>query len=86
MSNMQRAEEAMQELIRCVNVMGAEEDVAEMIANVLSGSHRTLQQSFMRSLNIAMQDYANTGTDLRNEAAVDYAKKIVALEHYFPFV
>ena len=81
-----RAEEAMEELIRCVNVLGGEEDIAEVMARVLQNSHRTLQQSFIRTFMLAMEEYRNTSTDLRNQAAVDFAKNITEQEFYFPLV
>jgi len=85
-SKTERTREAMEELIRCVNTLGGEEDIAEVMASVLMGSHRTLQQSFFRTLNIALAEYQDVGTDLRNEASADFAKKVVAQEFFFPLV
>jgi len=86
MCNITRTKEAMEELIRISNYSGSEEDMAQAISEVLQGSHRTLQQSFMRAFVMAMTDYANARTDLRNESAVDFAKRVVQLEHHFPLI
>ena len=86
MRNISRTKDAMEELIRVANVMGSDEDLAQGITEVLQGSHRTLQQSFMRAFAKAMEDYADTGTDARNESAIDFADRIVKLEHHFPFI
>ncbi len=76
----------MEQVIREVNVMGGEEDMVQGMVEALQGSHRTLQQSFMRVFSKAMQDYQNTGADLRNEASVNYAKEIAKIDYHFPFV
>lgn len=81
-----RVEAAVKEIVDCVNIMGSEEIVATAIANELCRTHRTLQSSFLGAFNGAMVTYSGIPTDARNEAAVDYAKKIVAIDHYFPYI
>ncbi len=81
-----RTRKAVEELVGCVNIMGADKVVAAAIAAELAHTHRTLQSSFLGAINGAMVEYSEMPTDLRNEAAVDFAKKVVALEHYFPFI
>lgn len=49
MTNQEKAEQAMRDLLDCSNVMGSDVDVSKAISNVLSREHRTLQQAFMRS-------------------------------------
>lgn len=78
--------ELMTQLIDATNTMGMDEEVAQGIFEGLVESHRTLQQSFMRSFTLAMKDYANTRTDLRNQASVDLAKKITELDVILPTV
>lgn len=86
MCNITRTKEAMEEMLRVVNYSGSEEDMTQAIVEVLQGSHRTLQQSFMRVFAKALAEYAETRTDLRNESAVDFAKRVSQLEHHFPFI
>ena len=82
----ERAEIATDELIRVLNVLGGEDEIADTVARVLMGSHRTLQQSFVRAFYEVMKDYSASGTDLRNQASVDFAKKITEQDFYFPMV
>lgn len=81
-----RTRKAVQDLVNCVNIMGSDMVVADAIAAELAHTHRTLQSSFLGAFNNAMVPFAQMPTDARNEAAVDFAKKIVAMEHYFPFI
>jgi len=80
------AKEAMLALIDSTNIMAGEADITAGIVEALAGSHRTLQQSFMRCFVETMKEYAGFNTDLRNQAAVDFAKKINDLEHHFPYI
>ena len=78
---------AMQTLIDTTNVMGGDDIVAAGILEGIEASHRTLQQSFMRSFVLAMKEYGETPfKDGRNEAAVSTAKKIGEMETYLPYV
>lgn len=81
-----RTRAAVKELVDCVNVMGAEQAVADGIAAELCNSHRTLQSSVLRAFATAMVSYSEMPTDLRNEAAVEFAKRIKDMEHHFPFI
>ena len=81
-----RTRAAVKEIVDCVNIMGSDEVVAAAIGAELAHTHRTLQSSFLRAFNDAMVSFSEMPTDLRNEAAVDFAKKIKDMEHYFPFV
>jgi len=89
MSDKTRAEltkEAMQTLIDSTNCMIGEKEMAEGMLEALLGSHRTLQQSFFRVFAKTMKQYSEANYDLRNEASVEFAKKVNELDHYFPFV
>jgi hypothetical protein len=55
------------------------EAMGTAIADVLSTAHRTLQQQFVGGMKVAIHKYAATSTDLRNEAAVKWAKEVAAL-------
>ena len=77
---------AMKELINATNVMGGEEEMAAGITEALQSEHRTLQQSFFRVFAESMKEYANTGTDLRNEASVNFAKEVNKIDYHFPFI
>jgi len=80
------AKEAMMALIDSTNIMGGESEVTAGMIDALRGSHRTLQQSFMRCFVETMKEYGKFNTDLRNQAAVDFAKKINDLEYHIPLV
>ncbi len=85
-SRVTAVKEAMDNLIREMNVMGGEEDMVQGMTESLQGQHRTLQQTFFRVFAESMKEYESTGTDLRNAAAVNYAKEINKIDYHFPFV
>ncbi len=80
------AKAAMTALIDSTNIMGGENDVTAGIVEALAGTHRTLQQAVIRCFADSMKEYAKFNTDLRNAAAVDFAKKINDMEHHFPYI
>ena len=86
MEQRDKVKAAMQTLVDSTNCMCGEKEMAQGMLDALTGSHRTLQQSFFRVFVDTMEKYSETRTDLRNEASVDFAKKIVKLDHHFPFV
>ena len=89
MSDKSRAEltkEAMQTLIDSTNCMVGEKEMVQGMLDALLGSHRTLQQSFFRVFAKTMDHYSHAHYDLRNEASVEFAKKVKELDHHFPFV
>ena len=77
---------AMKELMNELNVLGGETDMAAGLTEALQGEHRTIQQSFFRVFAESMKEYANTGTDMRNAAAVEYAKEINKIDFHFPYI
>lgn len=81
-----RAYAAMQELVDVTNKMGGHDDIIKGMFLGLLQSHRTLQQSFIRDFIGVMGEYAEVSTDLRNEAAVGFAKKVKEMEIYLPEV
>ena len=67
-----------------VNRMGRNDD---SVVKAMANDHRTLQQNYMRFFmafckEMAKQEYS----DLRNEASVELAKKILPLNKGLPFV
>ena len=81
--------DAMEVLVGATNTMGSDKLVTQGIVEGLENCHRTLQQSFMRCFVAAMKEYGDTRFfDPRNEASVEFAKKVskLAEEHYFPFI
>ncbi len=86
-ARVEKAESAFKALIDSTNVMSGEQQVVEGMVNALTGSHRTLQQSFMRCFVETMREYKDTGSDERNQASVAFAKKVCEDDQYiFPFV
>lgn len=80
--------EIMKNLVNETNVMGMEKAVAAGIVQGLMGSHRTLQQSFMRAFMLACKEIDEKGysSDLRNEQSMKVIKKIAKMDEYLPFV
>jgi hypothetical protein len=79
-------QEAMEVVVNATNSMGCEKELAERMLIAITGQHRTLQQSFFRVFVDMAEKYATTYSDLRNDASVDFAKKVAKLDHHFPFV
>lgn len=64
---------------------------AETIAEALVKKHRTLQQSSIRLVALSIKRYSELikeryGTDMRNEAAADWAEEISKIDSYFPHI
>ena len=79
--------EAMETIVNATNTMGSDKLVSQGIVEGIENCHRTLQQSFMRCFVAAMKEYGDTRFfDPRNEASVDFAKKIGEMEEHFPFI
>lgn len=63
-----------------------ERDSGVLFVHCLIREHRTHQQSIIRNLFEALAFYSKSSTDLRNEAAVEWAQKATKENTYFPFV
>lgn len=76
------------ELLRQVNIMGNEDELARAILAELLSAHRTNQQSFIGILKSVLEDYARTeGTDARNEDSKKWAKQVAKIQDYgFSFI
>jgi hypothetical protein len=78
------SQEMARELLKFVNSCGVD---GKGFAVALASDHPTLQQSVMRLfLDFATEMSKKQYTDLRNEASVALAKKIVNLDAYLPLV
>lgn len=72
-------------ILAYVNAYGTDN---ECFAKIIATSHRTLQQSVMRLFIKAIEEISKQPTDLRNEQAVELAKKIteVAKDYTLPLI
>lgn len=78
---------AVEEIIDQLNTMTEEDVVVKAISDKLLNSHRTLQQSFVTAMLLALSKYGQEAhTDARNQSAVDYCKQIKTDEINFPFI
>ena len=80
-----KVKEAIESVID-VNNQASDELVAEGILKALRGSHRTLQASFIRSLVLALDEYAMDDFDARNEGAVKWAAAATSKDIHIPFI
>ena len=73
-----------------VNIMGYDDVVAEALRDSFIRSHRTLQQSCIRSvvdmLILWSKGEKDRLVDARNEGAWEFAIEIDGCHRYFPFV
>lgn len=80
-------EKLAEDLTRAINCMGQTE--TQELARHMASIHRTLQQAFMREFVVPfLETMAENRTDLRNEASVEMAKKMIEVtkECYLPYV
>lgn len=83
---MERVQEAMKVIVDAVNRM-PNFVVAHGMYNGLINGHRTLQAGVIRAFQKMAEEYGNTEyKDLRNEAAVEFCKKIAKIDHYIPYI
>ena len=82
-------EDSLEQIIRQLNVMGNDKEVESALVLGLANTHRTLQQSFFRSVIVpSIKFFATCDTDLRNEQASKTAKELMPIieDAYFPHV
>lgn len=73
-----REEAAAKELFQLVNYCGGDRRLAIAISKKLLNEHRTLQQNFIRTVQMVVEEYAQKATtDLRNEDAKAWADTVV---------
>lgn len=74
-------------IVDLTNLMGLDyPSLGEKISRHITQHHRTLQQSFWRTIAATAQHYKNVPCDLRSEASVEFCKKISEIDAVFPFV
>jgi hypothetical protein len=66
----------------------SQRDLVENLSLEIGLQHRTHQASIIRNLQAVLKHFAenNTGTDPRNEAAVNFAKKVAEIENPIPYI
>lgn len=93
--NATRLAAALAEVMDCLNAMGNEAESAQVVRETLRQTHRTLQQSFMRTVIVPVvsefkENYAAGWYDLRNEHSCALASHMLARmddeDLYLPFV
>jgi hypothetical protein len=80
--------EAVESLCSLLNTYTQETEMkATVFVRCLCGQHRSLQQAFWRLMREVIARYANEHHDLRNEASVQWCKRVAAeVDAYLPFV
>jgi hypothetical protein len=63
---------------------GKPEVLAEAMFDAMRYTHRTIQQDFFRSLVLFIGKMKDMPTDLRNEACVEWCKKVSEIKTSFP--
>lgn len=71
-----------------INTMGVERPFSDILSGKLAREHRTIQQAFLRTIQMTITRYlaCEPGTDLRNEAAVEWAKAVAAIPVAMPHI
>jgi hypothetical protein len=84
---MEAAKEIIEKLSHISNNMAFNnEDFAKELANNFQKEHRTLQQGIIKVLAVFIAEVSTFNTDLRNEATVQWCKKVSEIEAIFPFI
>ena len=63
-----------------------QERIARDFVKNLTQKHRTSQQLTIKLFSNIISEYSNTRSDLRNRAAVNWAKQVSELDNNFPYV
>jgi hypothetical protein len=83
--SVEEAEEMLaKEITDIGNIMGTNFGTA--LADELKRTHRTIQQVVVKELIKAIVSLAELNSDMRNEDAVEAAKKIKELDLYFRYI
>lgn len=81
------AKEIVQKLTKsCNSSVFNHKQFAKDLAESFMGEHRTLQQGVVKVLAEFISEVSTFPTDLRNEAAVEWCKKVREIEVVFPFI
>ena len=79
-------ENAIQVLLDHSNIMSPSDKLSEVFNDLIRKQHRTIQQSFIKSIHDFLVEYSDSSYDLRNETSVLFAKDVKSQEQYFPFI
>lgn len=80
----EQLENVIETLSHITNSMGCDyEKNAEILSEKFRRTHRTLQQDIMRLLARFIKNNAQIVTDLRNQEAIEWCKKVSEIDHYF---
>lgn len=60
--------------------------IARDIAKEVTKEHRTSQQLFIKLLSNIINEYENAKSDPRNNASVNWCKKVSKIDNNFPFI
>jgi len=60
--------------------------IARDFVKRLAKKHRTSQQLLIKLLSKILHEYSNTNFDPRNQASVEWSKKVSELDNNFPYV
>lgn len=63
-------------IFRELNVMNHEDLLGDILSQELSIQHRTIQQAFIGQFKRVVEKHAESPTDPRNQASVDWAKLV----------
>lgn len=81
---------AAEDLMKALNTMSYEKETIKGFVDTITRSHRTLQQSTMRSIFALMMQWADSHCDARNEATVKFCKNVKKMTAdkniHFPFI
>ena len=86
MSNEQEAKDAIRVLLNHQNIMVPGYKLGEILNGLVSGEHRTIQQSFVKEIHNFLVEYSESNYDLRNEESVKFAKSVKDNSFHFPFI
>jgi glycine/serine hydroxymethyltransferase len=80
-------EEIIERLSAIVNNLSFDYDEAsKTMASQFACVHRTLQQSTIKLIAEFIRKVSVSNHDLRNEAAIEWAKKVASIDSRFPFI
>jgi len=79
---------AINTVMKHLNYMGVKEaDIGKLISDTVQREHRTIQQTFWRTINEAATDYGRyASVDLRNEGSRVWCNNVSEIETTMPFI
>lgn len=84
----ERIAKLIEDLASELNCMAIDEEkLGEIISTTVMAEHRTIQQTFWRTIQKTIVHYGRYATvDMRNESSREWANKVAEVDDYFPFV